>query len=173
MPTPINQSSPQLELCLQVQETLAVEPQLVNLEQWQAWFQKWAELLISAPGEYELTLRLSDDLEIQALNAQYRHLDQPTDVLAFAASEVDFPELNDGFDPIYLGDIIISLTTAHKQAQAQAHPALIELAWLACHGFLHLLGWDHPDRQSLRAMIEMQKKCLSALGLELGLGSEF
>lgn len=171
MPTP--RTSPPLELCLQVAENLDIDPNLINLDQWQAWFQQWTELLMSESGEYEVTMRLTDDAEIQTLNAQYRQIDCPTDVLSFAASEVDFPELDHSTEPIYLGDIVISLITATRQAQAQGHELLTELAWLACHGFLHLLGWDHPDEVSLTNMINEQKKCLAALGLELGPGSEF
>lgn len=169
----IRSISPWVELCLQVGDTLNVGPEIINSDQWQAWFQGWSELLMPESGEYELTLRLTDDSEIQALNSQYRQIDRPTDVLAFAALEADFPELNDSTEPIYLGDIVISLTTATQQAQAQGHELLTELAWLAAHGFLHLLGWDHPDEASLSAMIREQKKCLENIGLGLGPGSAF
>jgi len=88
----------------------------------------------------------------------YRHKDQPTDVLAFAALETDSvlpPELL-AVEPLYLGDIVISLDTAERQAQAEGHSLLHETIWLTAHGFLHLLGWDHPDDQSLEAMLTQQ-----------------
>ncbi|AFY62124.1 rRNA maturation RNase YbeY [Synechococcus sp. PCC 6312] len=169
----IRSISPRVELCLQVGDTLNVEPEIINSDQWQAWFQRWSELLMPESGDYELTLRLTDDAEIQALNTQYRKIDRPTDVLAFAASEVEFPVFDEPTEPVYLGDIVISLTTATQQAQAQGHELLTELAWLASHGFLHLLGWDHPDADSLTTMISEQKKCLEGIGLGLGPGSEF
>ena len=121
-----------------------------------------------APG-YEVSLRLTADADIQALNAQYRQQDRSTDVLAFAALEVDCPQLEEmqSSEPLYLGDIIISIDTAQRQAQQQGHPLKTELAWLASHGFLHLLGWDHPDEDSLTQMLDRQETLLRAIGLEI------
>ena len=67
--------------------------------------------------------------------------------------------------PLYLGDIVISVDTAHRQAQQQGHPLKTELAWLAAHGFLHLLGWDHPDEDSLNSMLNQQEMLLQTIGL--------
>lgn len=113
---------------------------------WENWFIQWLETLqpsLPAATVYELSLRLTDDLEIQALNAQYRHKNQPTDVLAFAALEVNSPQLPSALQlamPLYLGDIAISVETAERQAKQQGHSLQTELAWLAAHGLLHLLG---------------------------------
>jgi probable rRNA maturation factor len=130
-----------------------IEPQC-----WQDWFQAWIDALIveKSPQDYELTLMLTDDDEIQILNAQYRQQDRPTDVLAFAALEADVPDLPENSEPIYLGDIVISVTTAIAQALERGHSPTWELAWLATHGLLHLLGWDHPDDVSLEAMLSQQ-----------------
>ncbi|WP_448562443.1 rRNA maturation RNase YbeY [Trichothermofontia sp.] len=137
--------------------------------QWQTWFQQWLALLqpaLPAPLGYELSLRLTDDAEIQQLNATYRQKDQPTDVLAFAALEVDAPAIPDcPEEPLYLGDLVISVATAQRQAQAAGHDLTIELAWLAAHGLLHLLGWDHPDDEQLTAMLTQQAQLLTAIGL--------
>lgn len=141
-------------------------------ETWERWFQQWLTVLqpdLSPVQEYELSLRLTDDREIQTLNAQYRQQDKPTDVLAFAALEVESPQL-DGLEaeqPLYLGDIVISLDTAQRQAEAQGHPLSTELVWLATHGLLHLLGWDHPDEDSLLQMLNQQQKLLSTVGLSI------
>ncbi len=144
----------------------------ITPETWTSWFQSWIEALypdIPRSEVYELSLRLTDDREIQALNAQYRHQDEPTDVLAFAALEVDVPQPLDelaALEPLYLGDIIISVETATRQAQQQGHPLKIELAWLASHGLLHLLAWDHPDNKSLLKMLAQQAFLLNLVGLE-------
>lgn len=142
---------------------------LVDALPWQNWFNLWLESLqseLTVANGYELSLRLTSDRAIQTFNSQYRHQDQPTDVLAFAAIETDFPIPIDSDEPLYLGDIIISLDTAARQAQAQQHSLLIELAYLASHGLLHLLGWDHPDRSSLAAMLEKQENLLKIAGIK-------
>lgn len=142
----------------------------IAADSWTSWFQIWLEAMQSdlpeAPS-YELSLRLTTDAEIQSLNEQYRSKNRPTDVLAFAALEIDFPqppeELSE-IEPLYLGDIIISIETAERQARQQEHSLAIELAWLASHGFLHLLGWDHPDDDSLAKMLAQQEVLLKLVG---------
>lgn len=139
---------------------------------WETWLQQWLESLqpdIPVAPAYELTLRLTDDEEIQTLNAQYRHKNQPTDVLAFAALEVDYPQPEELklSQPLYLGDIVISADTANRQAQQQGHSLKIELAWLAAHGLLHLVGWDHPDEDSLTRMLKQQQILLNSVGLAI------
>jgi probable rRNA maturation factor len=140
-------------------------------EKWQEWFAIWEKYLLSAKaGEYELSLAVTNDVTIQQLNLQYRQQDRPTDVLSFAALESEMPEIpkgmSDYIEPTYLGDIIISQTTAVSQAQERDHSLTYELAWLAAHGFLHLLGWDHPDEQSLEAMLAEQDIMLNLISLE-------
>jgi len=133
---------------------------------WEAWLQGWLEAMRGELPQvigYELSLRLTNDRDIQQLNAQYRQKNQATDVLAFAALEVDYPRISE--EPLYLGDIIISVETAQRQAQEREHTLLIELAWLAAHGLLHLLGWDHPDDNSLAAMLQQQEVLLASVGL--------
>ncbi|MFM7423887.1 MAG: rRNA maturation RNase YbeY, partial [Elainella sp.] len=82
-----------LQVEVTVQEAVDSPALLVDLQTWEIWFQRWLEALRPLPDSvaaldcFELCLRLTDDAEIQALNAQYRQKDQPTDVLAFAALE--------------------------------------------------------------------------------------
>jgi probable rRNA maturation factor len=145
----------------------------ISLEIWESWFGCWLENL-SLPlatltktgliSTYELSLRLTNDAEIQTLNAQYRHKDQPTDVLAFAALEIDSPQIEEINEPLYLGDIIISVETAF--AQAKCHSLKQELAWLAAHALLHLLGWDHPTEAELLTMLQKQSRLLQQVGVE-------
>ena len=145
----------------------------ISAETWENWFHRWLEILDpqlpSAPG-YEIGLRLTDDAEIQALNHQYRHQNKPTDVLAFAALEVDFPQFAEiPAEPLYLGDIVVSINTAQRQAQQQEHSLPTELAWLAAHGLLHLLGWDHPDEETLMEMLKQQVILLKAISISINL----
>jgi probable rRNA maturation factor len=159
--------------------TIAVEVNIIDdfvessspRASWTSWIQSWLEELYPEipPAEvYELSLCLTTDEEIQQLNSQYRHKDRPTDVLAFAALEVNFPQLPSTFsemEPLYLGDIIVSVETAERQAEQQGHSLTVELAWLISHGLLHLLGWDHPDDKSLAAMLLTQEKLLKIVGI--------
>ena len=143
----------------------------IDDETWSKWFSTWLDSLEEdlPPAEvYELTLRLTDDVEIQSLNHQYRQKNQPTDVLAFASLETDIPKFLQEYieeEPLYLGDIIISVNTADFYAQQQGHSLIIELAHLASHGFLHLLGWDHPDDETLKKMLTKQETLLRSVGL--------
>jgi probable rRNA maturation factor len=126
---------------------------------WETWLTQWLtelqEFLPQAPG-YEMTLRFTDDAEIHQLNHQYRQKDQPTDVLSFAALEDDLGMEYPESEPLYLGDVIVSVETAQRQAIARNHSLKIELGWLVSHGLLHLLGWDHPDEDSLEEMLNRQ-----------------
>ncbi len=174
---------PPIELVLQVHPDLAAghvqtgeDAGIAEIteSQWQQWFQAWLDQLqpqlieaIAAASGYELTLRLTDDAEIQTLNANYRDRDQPTDVLAFAALEVECPQPEEWDEPLYLGDIVISVDTANRQAQQQGHSLRHELAWLAAHGCLHLLGWDHPDEASLERMLDQQVLLLNQVGIAI------
>ncbi|MCU0534340.1 MAG: rRNA maturation RNase YbeY [Hydrococcus sp. Prado102] len=142
----------------------------VAVNEWTKWCQAWLDAMydeIPQANAYELSLRLTTDEEIQTLNDRYRNLDRPTDVLAFAALEVELPQMPEEFselEPLYLGDIIISVETAERQAGQQGHSLTVELAWLTSHGFLHLLGWDHPDDSTLATMLDRQEKLLKIIG---------
>lgn len=105
--------------------------------------------LESVPGDPEISLVLCDDAFIQSLNAQYRGKDKPTDVLSFAQG-----------DPEILGDIVISLPAAARQAEAAHWTLENEVALLGVHGLLHLLGYD--DETEAGAW-EMQRKTEAAL----------
>jgi len=172
----------QVEVCVQYgleeRQTMGSQPRSplpdpaddISDETWELWFKEWLELLkpgLSPIQSYEVTLRLTGDRELQQLNGDYRQQDKPTDVLAFAALETPSPVLEemDATLPLYLGDIVISVETAHHQAQSQGYALKTELAWLAAHGLLHLLGWDHPDDASLERMLKQQQQLLHAVDL--------
>ena len=133
---------------------------------WANWLQTWMQSLsreTSIDRDCEISLRFCSDSQIQAFNFQYRSLDKPTDVLAFAAMESEIVIPIEVEEPLYLGDIVISLDTASRQAQEQNHSLVTELAWLSSHGLLHLLGWDHPDDLSLKQMLERQSQLIQLL----------
>ena len=112
--------------------------------------------------EVSLGLRFTDDAGIAELNSQWRQKSGPTDVLSFAALD-DTPDWLEGA-AVELGDIIVSLDTAHRQAADHDHSLRYELHWLISHGLLHLLGWDHPDERSLSAMLTLQEHLLDITG---------
>lgn len=94
----------------------------------------------------ELSVALVDDATIHTLNRDYRHKDKPTDVLAFAMEEGEaMPAGADRDGERVLGDVIVSIDTATKQAKKRRRPLLDELTMLLAHGLLHLLGYDHQD----------------------------
>lgn len=161
--------TPPLQIEVNVQDCFFTEPPPVAPTLWEEWFQAWLLDLqpdLSPSHAYELSLRLTDDAEIQALNQQYRQIDRPTDVLAFAALEADYPDVAEMDElPLYLGDLVISVETAQQQAEQQNHSLQVELSWLATHGLLHLLGWDHPDDDSLTRMLDQQRRLLQGIGL--------
>ena len=119
-------------------------------------------VVVRRAEEISLGLRFTDDTVIRELNGTWRQRQEPTDVLSFAALE-DAPDWQES-SSVELGDIVISLDTARRQAQEHQHSLQKELQWLASHGLLHLLGWDHPDEDSLAAMLECQDRLLSTIG---------
>ena len=108
----------------------------------------------------EVSFVLTTDERIHQLNKIYRGKDRPTDVLAFAMHEGEFGALAGHV----LGDVIVSVPTARKQARAQGAPVLEEVTMLLAHGLLHLLGWDHETAAKDRRMkTETARLCAAAL----------
>ena len=141
---------------------------------WQQRLEDWLDQLAAELPEslrvqaYSLGLTLTDDATIAELNASWRRKSGPTDVLAFAALEEapPLPPASEGEgeadpEPLELGDIVISLETADRQAREAGLSLERELLFLASHGLLHLLGWDHPDEVALTAMLERQERLLA------------
>ena len=207
---------PDLDLAFELGEGLASElgatagtltsPETAE-EGWSRLLARWlAELADEIPAPwrrsaYSLGLQLTDDASIAALNSTWRHRNEPTDVLSFAALEGgldDGPPLplpsglfeeaglveepdgieENGFErealaaelglawepsgePLELGDIVISLESAARQAAAAGTTLEAELLFLASHGLLHLLGWDHPDEASLATMLSRQEALIT------------
>ena len=118
------------------------------------------------PG-VEVSVILVDNPYIQELNAMYRHIDQPTDVLSFAmaesAEEDEFSTPEEA--PELLGDIFISLERAVEQAGAYGHSFQRELCFLAVHGLLHLLGFDHQNPEETARMRQEEERILTEFDL--------
>ena len=93
----------------------------------------------------ELSVALVDDAGILALNRTYRHKDKPTDVLAFPLQELAPLHTLKAPPEGLLGDVILSIETARRQAGRHRRPLLGELTMLLAHGLLHLLGYDHQS----------------------------
>jgi len=108
----------------------------------------------------DLTIVLTDDAQLQRLNRDYLGIDAPTDVLSFPAGEED-PETG----VRYLGDILISIPRAKRQAEAAGHPLEAEAQLLVVHGVLHLLGHDHAEADEKARMWQAQAEVMSKLGL--------
>ncbi len=98
--------------------------------------------------EAELSILLCDDRTIHELNRSYRRRDKPTDVLAFAMREGEGAKLH----PHMLGDIVISIDTARRQAKEHDRSVIAEVTFLLAHGLLHLLGYDHKTAAEERRM---------------------
>lgn len=111
---------------------------------------RWAERMLRALDlvDRELSVVLTDDAEIHALNRAYRRKDRPTDVLAFAMLEGEAAEMAGGM----LGDVVISIDTARRQARSHRRELDAEVRMLLAHGLLHLVGWDHRTDAEDRRM---------------------
>ncbi len=113
----------------------------------------------------EIGVALVSDRTIRALNGVFLHHDFPTDVLAFPAGTRNGP--TPAGIGRYMGDIVISVDRARAQARAVGHPVRTEVALLAVHGVLHLLGYnDHRPRQASR-MARRQRTLLAEAGIEV------
>lgn len=108
----------------------------------------------------ELSVLLCDDDRIRQLNRDFRRMDKPTDVLAFAMAE---GETVAAVVPV-LGDVVISLPTARRQATERGVPMLDEVTMLLAHGLLHLLGFDHRTASEERRMRARTATLVAAAG---------
>lgn len=115
----------------------------------------------------EVSILLVDDPAIQELNCEYRGIDRPTDVLSFAMEEEteDSPPFISFEEDNILGDIVISLETARRQAEEYNHSLERELGFLTVHGVLHLLGYDHCTKEEETKMRAKEEAVLGVLGL--------
>ena len=105
-----------------------------------------------------MTIVVTGNAQLRALNRAFREVDAPTDVLSFSVDDQPGP------DAVYLGDVVISYPQARVQARSGGHPADAELQLLVVHGVLHLLGHDHYDEAEKKVMWKAQAAVLKKLG---------
>ncbi|UCH29241.1 MAG: rRNA maturation RNase YbeY [Myxococcales bacterium] len=110
-------------------------------------------------GGSELSILLCDDDAIRRLNRRYRKKNKATDVLAFPMQEGPGPATQTDL----LGDVVISLPTATRQAKERDRPIIEEVTFLLAHGLLHLCGYDHATRQEEREMRARTEELLQAV----------
>lgn len=111
----------------------------------------------------EVSLSIVDEDSIHRLNKDYRNVDRPTDVLSFPMDEEGFD--NEGNPLFLLGDIVICLDVARKQAEDFGHSLEREMMYLICHSTLHLLGYDHIEEDDKKLMRSKEKEVMKNLGV--------
>ncbi|MEN3385309.1 MAG: putative rRNA maturation factor [Hyphomicrobiales bacterium] len=112
---------------------------------------------LNGRADAELAVLLTDDAAVRRLNATWRGLDKPTNVLSFPAAEA--PE------PHHLGDIAIAFETTAREAKDEGKPLADHLAHLAVHGFLHLVGYDHESDADAETMEQLERDILARLNV--------
>ena len=111
---------------------------------------------LAEPMAGDLVILLTNDAEVQALNARYRGKDQPTNVLSFPA----------GPNPHgHLGDVALALGVCKAEAKAQGKPLADHLRHLVAHGVLHLVGYDHEAEAEAETMEALEREILAGLGV--------
>ena len=115
------------------------------------------------PHDTALSIVITDNAAVQALNQQYRNVDAPTDVLSFPAEMPDMAEMQE--DSVYLGDLIIAYPYAAIQAEHIDHPLAENLVLLVIHGTLHLLGYDHDTSANQAEMWAVQAQALASMNI--------
>ncbi|HLR61132.1 MAG TPA: rRNA maturation RNase YbeY [Lentibacillus sp.] len=119
-------------------------------------------------NEAEVSVTFVSNQEIKEINRNYRQQDRPTDVISFAMQEkvTDEVEIIGEALPLVLGDIVISVDKAKEQAEEYGHSLERELSFLSVHGFLHLLGYDHMNKEDETEMFRKQDDILDEFGIE-------
>lgn len=126
-------------------------------------FRAWAAQVLAGKDSVSVSIRVVNADEMQALNGQYRGMDNPTNVLSFPASIP--PEILEQLDRTPLGDIAICAQVVEAEALAQGKPPANHWAHLTVHGLLHLLGHDHQDEEEAKTMESLERKYLADLGI--------
>lgn len=111
----------------------------------------------------EVSIVFVDDTYIQSMNSHYRGIDSPTDVLSFSMLEGEVIPGQE--EELILGDVVISLQTAQRQADEYGHSFQREVAYLTVHGILHLLGCDHQEAEGREEMRMKEEAVLKSLNI--------
>ena len=141
---------------------------------WEKVFSKWMDLVILEKGSeftevfrvrnFSLSFEIINNNEIEKLNRKWLNKTGATDVLSFPIIDKDY--VFGDIDFLELGDLFVSLEMASSQSKENKHSLRNEIIWLASHGFLHLLGWEHNSDNDLRDMVDFQNYLISKLYLK-------
>ena len=138
-----------------------------EIARWIRFIQVSSELkcpdIVQNASQFSMGLELTNDKKILDLNHVWRGQSKSTDVLSFPMIDETFFGVSN--ECIELGDIVISVPTAIRQAKDHNIDLFRELRWLVTHGLLHLLGWDHSDEESLNKMLSIQEQLLDIRGI--------
>lgn len=124
--------------------------------------------------EAEVSVTIVDMAKIREINRSERNIDSPTDVLSFPMLEFDEkggivdPEFDMDGDKLLLGDIVICAEKAAEQAEEYGHSFRREIAFLTVHSMLHLLGYDHMEKEEEAVMFARQEEILDKMGITRG-----
>lgn len=124
--------------------------------------------LLTGAATFEISVRLTDDAEVQHLNAQYRQKDTPTNVLSFPMVQPDLLETigqNSDDGEVLLGDIVLAYGVCAREAEERGIALVDHATHLIVHGALHLLGYDHMVGDQAEAMEAIETDALRSLGL--------
>ena len=154
---------------------IAADPEWDSSTGWEALVRGAAEAAIAESAfpklarserHLELSVRLTDDSQVQALNARWRGKDRPTNVLSFPQLETQELAKIAGSGPeVMLGDIVLARGVCEREAEEKHVPLEDHAAHLIVHGTLHLLGYDHQDEQSAKEMETREVRALARLGI--------
>ncbi len=128
------------------------------------WF---TETVKAFRQQAEITIRLVDETESQALNRDYRHKDKPTNVLSFPF------EVPEGIELDLLGDLVICRQVVEREAKEQNKDLSAHWAHMVVHGSLHLLGYDHIEDEQAQEMESLEITIMQSLGFPNPYAAEF
>ena len=136
-------------------------------------FEKALEVTDNNEERIVVTVAFAKKNRIKELNNLYRKVDRETDVLSFPMLDIVYPQsvkdFKEEYAPdgsLYLGDIVICPKIAKKQAKQYGHSKKREIGFLALHGFLHILGYDHIESEDEKVMMETSERVLNEMELK-------
>lgn len=156
-----------IEVALEAGDWGRVDPALADEVTAEVWLGPYVRAAVAAAGgvqrDAELSVVLADDATVRQLNRDWRGKDVPTNVLSFALTEADAPDVPGA--PLALGDVVLAFETVTAEAVRDAKPAHHHLAHLVVHGTLHLLGHDHLEEDEAAAMERIETDVLAGFGI--------
>lgn len=156
-----------IEVAIEAGDWAAIEPALGDEDSAEAWLSPYVLAAAAAGGGVvraaELSVVLADDATVRQLNRDWRGRDAATNVLSFALSEADEPEVPGA--PFALGDVVLAFETVVAEAARDGKPARHHLAHLVVHGVLHLLGHDHVEDEMAATMERIEAGVLAEFGI--------